>query len=150
MKYLRNHEDARDAAVDVFEQLLIKLRKHEVSNFKSWLYSVAKNHCLMKLRKGKNHVELQENMVEIVESLPELHQQEEAGKEEQLKKLEESIPLLNQEQRTCIELFYLKERSYQEIMEQTGFSFKEVKSYIQNGKRNLKNTLMQQHERKTF
>jgi len=147
-KYLRQEEDARDATVEVFEQLLTKLKEHEISNFKSWLYSVAKNHCLMKLRGKKNHVEWQENMGENVESGDELHLEEALGKDAQLNYLEEAIQHLSDAQRTCIDLFYLKELSYQEIIKQTGFTFKEVKSFIQNGKRNLKIMLKEKYEPK--
>lgn len=148
-KYLNREEDARDASIEIFEELPKKLKVHEVSNFKSWLYSVAKNYCLMQLRKGKNHVDLKEDMSGFVESRQDVHQIEEIEKEEQLKQLEETVKELNEEQRICIELFYLRELSYQDIMKQTGFTFKEVKSFIQNGKRNLKIALTQRHERKT-
>ena len=48
------------------------------------------------------------------------------------------MELLNPEQKQTVELFYLQEKSYKEIVDQTGFSMNDVKSYIQNGKRNLK------------
>jgi RNA polymerase sigma factor (sigma-70 family) len=149
LKYLKHHEDAKDASIEIFEQLLTKLKSHEVSNFKSWLYSVAKNHCLMQLRKGKNHVELHDDVSEIVESSSELHPSSVNEKEEQLVRLEEAVTQLNDDQRRCVEFFYLQELSYQQIMEKTGFNFKEVKSFIQNGKRNLKIVLSKEHERKT-
>ena len=148
LKYLKQHEDAHDASIEIFEQLLTKLKSHEVINFKSWLYSVAKNHCLMQLRKEKNHIELHEDVSEIVESNSVLHPSSVNDKEEQLSQLEEAIPQLNDDQRRCVEFFYLQELSYQQIMEKTGFTFKEVKSFIQNGKRNLKIILSKQHERK--
>ena len=49
-----------------------------------------------------------------------------------------SLEELNPEQKQCLILFYLEKKSYQEISENTGFSLMQVKSYIQNGKRNLK------------
>ncbi|MCY7408687.1 MAG: sigma-70 family RNA polymerase sigma factor [Chitinophagales bacterium] len=148
MKYLRHEEDSRDATLEIFEKLLEDLKKHEVNNFKAWLHSVARNFCLMKLRKGKNHVELKDDFGEVVESAMLLHQIHEPDREEKLNELEDAISHLCNEQRNCVELFYLKEQSYQQIMEQTGLSFKEVKSFIQNGKRNLKITLTEQYERK--
>lgn len=148
MKYLRHEEDSRDATLEIFEKLLDDLKKHEVNNFKAWLHSVARNFCLMKLRKGKNHVELKDDFGEVVESAMLLHQIQEPDREEKLNQLEDAISHLSNEQRNCVELFYLKEQSYQQIMEQTGLSFKEVKSFIQNGKRNLKIALTEQYERK--
>lgn len=149
LKYLKHHEDARDASIEIFEQLLSKLKTHEVSNFKSWLYTVSKNHCLMQLRKGKNHIELHDDVSEIVESSSDLHPSSVNEKEEQLTQLEEAVKLLEDDQRRCVEFFYLHELSYQQIMEKTGLTFKEVKSFIQNGKRNLKIALSKAHERKT-
>ena len=149
LKYLKNHEDAKDSSIEIFEQLLTKLKSHEVLNFKSWLYSVAKNHCLMELRKGKNHVELHDDVSEVVEREDEMHPSSMNEKEEQLNQLEEAVTQLNDDQRRCVEFFYLNEFSYQQIMEKTGFTFKEVKSFIQNGKRNLKIILSKAHERKT-
>lgn len=148
-KYLGNYDDSHDATVEVFEQLLTKLKEHEITNFKSWLYSVAKNHCLMKLRKGKNAVVLKEDMNEVVESRQEVHPSGVNDREQQLRQLEEAVMHLNVEQRLCIELFYLERKSYQEIMKQTGLNFKQVKSFIQNGKRNLKIALGNSYERKT-
>jgi len=149
LKYLKHHENARDASVEIFEQLLTKLKSHEVSNFKSWLYSVAKNHCLMQLRKEKNHIELHDDVNEIVESSSELHPSSVNEKEEQLVRLEEAIKQLNDDQRRCVEFFYLQELSYQQITDKTGFTFGEVKSFIQNGKRNLKIVMSKAYERKT-
>ena len=149
LKYLKHHEDASDASIEIFEQLLTKLKSHEVSNFKSWLYTVSKNHCLMSLRKGKNHMELHDDVSEIVESSSDLHPSSVNEKEEQLTRLEEAIKQLEDDQRRCVEFFYLHELSYQQIMIKTGFTFKEVKSFIQNGKRNLRIALNKAHERKT-
>ncbi|MEO5673400.1 MAG: sigma-70 family RNA polymerase sigma factor [Chitinophagales bacterium] len=149
LKYLKHYEDAGDASIEIFEQLLQKLKSHEISNFKSWLYTVSKNHCLMKLRRKNHHLELHDDLSEIVESNQGLHPPSVNEKEEQLRHLEEAVLLLSAEQRQCVELFYLNELSYEQIMLQTGFTFREVKSYIQNGKRNLKIELSKAHERKT-
>ena len=138
MKYLKHEEDSRDATLEIFEKLMDDLKKHEVSNFKAWLHSVARNYCFMKMRKGKNIVELNDDFGEVVETVMALHQTSEPDREEKLNELENAIQHLNNEQKKCVELFYLQELSYQQIIAQTGFSFKEVKSFIQNGKRNLK------------
>jgi RNA polymerase sigma-70 factor (ECF subfamily) len=52
--------------------------------------------------------------------------------------LEKCIETLGDEQKQCVKLFYLQEKCYKEITESTGFDMNKVKSYIQNGKRNLK------------
>lgn len=137
MKYMKNEEEARDCVQQVFLKVLTDLQKHKVDFFKSWLYTVAKNHCLMKLRgqQGKSPKELTENTAAVPHT-DEKHQLLEDEKKYNL--LEEAIEELNEEQRQCVILFYLQKMSYQQISEKTGFSLMQVKSYIQNGKRNLK------------
>ncbi len=149
MKYLKHYEDASDASVEIFEVLLIKLPSHDIGHFKSWFYSVSKNHCLMRLRKKNFRIELHDDLNDLVELGQEMHQSSVIEKEEQLTTLEEAIQLLSPDQRRCVELFYLQQLSYQQIIAQTGFTFKEVKSFIQNGKRNLKIEMSKPHERKT-
>lgn len=138
MKYLKKPVDAEDAAMKIFEKLLEDLKHHEVQNFQSWLHIVSKNHCLMDLRKranGSPTVDFETASYQLTESS---NIEEVELKEEQLNDLEKAINQLNDEQKTCIELFYLKEKCYQEVSEITGYTIKQVKSYIQNGKRNLK------------
>lgn len=137
LKYLKDREQAKDAVMQLFEKLLTTLLTHEVNHFKSWLYVSAKNHCLMQLRssKGKIRVEIAEAHMENQEPA---HLNEELELEHNLGKLEKCIEALNTEQKTCVKLFYLEERCYQEISVHTGYDLLKVKSYIQNGKRNLK------------
>lgn len=145
VKYLKDEDDAQDACMQIFEKLLSDLRKHEVEHFKSWLYMVCKNYCLMQLRSGatrlKNAKEMQKDLAVFVESERELHHSNENTKEIQLTHMEECMKGLNAEQKWCIELFFLQEKSYQEVTEMTNFTMNNVKSYIQNGKRNLKNCM---------
>ena len=141
-KYLNNSDEANDAVMQVFEQLLLSINKHKIDNFKSWLYSVVKNYCLMKIRKEKNLTMIREeegkNIFAVMEKEQFMHQDSEQGKEEKLNTLEEAILTLSTDQRLCIELFYLQQKSYVEIVDETGFTLNNVKSFIQNGKRNLK------------
>ena len=147
MKYLKEEDASKDATMQIFEKLFEDLCKQEIIQFKSWLYTVAKNHCLMYLRKqqtGRSKQEDYKNSNVInMELSPLSHHEEVADKEIQLDALEEGIKQLNAEQKKCIELFYLQEKSYQETAEITRYSLGEVKSYIQNGKRNLKNYLIE-------
>lgn len=143
LKYLKDADTAQDMVMQVFEKLLTDLKKHDVQNFKSWLYMVSKNECLMLLRKEKTHkhVEFQtfnDKEEDDVETEPMAHLDEAEHKELQLQQLEEGIKVLNEQQKKCIELFYLQNKSYDEVSEITGYSMLQVKSYIQNGKRNLK------------
>jgi len=146
MKYLKNENDSEDAVMDIFEKLLTDLQKHEVSNFKSWLYSVSKNHCLMKLRKDKTIKYSNNDLIKtegrIVEMPEPMHLNSKMEKELQLENLEKALQHLSKEQRTCLELFYLQQKCYKEVSSITTFSLKEVKSFIQNGKRNLKNHMI--------
>ena len=141
-KYLQPEDEAKDAVMQVFEQLPQQVNHHKIDNFKSWLYSVVKNFCLMKLRKEKNLTIVREeegkNIFSVVEKEQVLHQEEVKQKEINLINLEMAIETLNEEQKKCIELFYLQQKSYAEVVEITGYSLNNVKSFIQNGKRNLK------------
>lgn len=145
LKYLKNEDDAQDASIQIFEKLLRDLKKYEIQQFKGWLHMVCKNFCLMQLRskstKLKHSKEMQKDLMAIMESYEELHLVVENTKEIQLNQMEECIKGLNSEQKLCVELFYLQEKSYIEVASITNFSMNNVKSYIQNGKRNLKNCI---------
>ena len=136
MKYLKDESEARDCVQQIFLKVLTEVPKYKIEYFKSWLYMVAKNHCLMRLRdKGSKSVKelTDQNMVQQETDGQELLQNEKT-----YDLLEVSIQELNQEQKICVEQFYLQKKSYQQIAETTGFNLMQVKSYIQNGKRNLK------------
>ncbi len=139
MKYLKDEEEAKDAVQQIFLKVITELEKYKVDYFKSWLYMVAKNHCLMRLRDKKNNrpVELKDEVGGVRddrdEQLRDLQERDLT-----LEMLENSLSELSGEQRECVTLFYLRKRSYQEIAETTGYSLLQVKSYIQNGKRNLR------------
>ncbi len=139
MKYLKDEEDSRDAVMTIFEKLIEDLKKHEISYFKSWLYSVSKNHCLMILRKKASENEKFPDMLMQNEYV--LHLSSEEDKELNLLKLDNCMEKLVEQQRKCIDLFFLQEKCYREIEASTGYSSNEVKSFIQNGKRNLKNCM---------
>ncbi len=136
MKYLKNEDDAKDAVQQIFMKVIGELHKYKVEYFKTWLYSVTRNHCLMELRKRKHHLaDLEEEHIpgEDLDTISLLLE-----KEKTLSLLMEALTQLNDEQSSCISLFYLKKMSYDTIAATTGFSMKQVKSHIQNGKRNLK------------
>jgi RNA polymerase sigma factor (sigma-70 family) len=137
MKYLQDSEKAKDAVMQIFEELVHKLKKHEVENFKSWLYQLAKNHCLMQLRTPRNlkTVEIPEGLMQSEENV---HLNGELEKEENFKKLEYCLGTLSDEQRRVVKLFYLDGKCYNEIVEMTGMEWNQVRSLIQNGRRNLK------------
>ena len=138
MKYLKNEEEAKDCVQQVFLKAITELHKYKVEYFKSWLYMVAKNHCLMKLRdkQTRNPAEIKDEMAITPQDDPGLAPHLE--KDRQLEMMEECLQELNKDQKQCVTLFYLEKRSYNEIADITGFTLMQVKSYIQNGKRNLK------------
>jgi len=136
MKYLKDETEARDCVQQIFLKVLMEVGKYRIDYFKSWLYMVAKNHCLMRLRdKG---TKAPKELSDYHGATTEVDKQELITHEKTYDLLEEALNELNEEQRQSVILFYLKKNSYQEISEKTGFSLMQVKSYIQNGKRNLK------------
>jgi len=137
LKYLKNAETAKDAVMNIYEELHQKLLQHEVENFKSWLYVVTKNHCLMQLRKEKKMITL-EFQPAIMQSEDFSHLDSVLAKEQEFKKLEQCLERLPAEQKQAIQLFYIENKCYNEIAEQTAMDWNKVRSVIQNGRRNLK------------
>lgn len=146
MKYLKNEEEAKDSVQQIFLKVIQELHKYKVEYFKSWLYMVAKNHCLMKLRDrhGKITAEISDRLAAKPEE--ETDFQKLVQNDHTLDLMESALKDLNPEQQQCVTLFYLEKKSYQEISESTGFSLLQVKSYIQNGKRNLKILIEQKQQ----
>lgn len=138
MKYLKNEDDAKDSVQQVFLKVIQELQKYKVEYFKSWIYMVAKNHCLMKLRdsQGKVPREINEQLLAAPEEVND--RQELLRNDLTIEVMQDSLKELNAEQGQCVTLFYLQKKSYQEISTLTGFTMLQVKSYIQNGKRNLR------------
>ena len=138
LKYLQNQEESKDAVVDIFEKVPADLKKYEIKNFSHWIYTVTKHHCFHLLKKRKHNLSADRLDHEIPAN---------GDDNEDLSidfgkmlgdHLEESLLTLNAAQQTCIRLFYLEEKSYEEIQQVTGYNYNQVKSHIQNGKRNLK------------
>ena len=149
LKYLKDRDAAQDAVMEVWEKLTKELRKREIDRFGAWLHVITRNHCLMQLRSQKSNASdsFSEINGHVVESAMAVHPIGEPDEtEEQLQRLEQAIEGLSEEQRQCVSLFYLQKKSYQEVAELTGFELKKVKSYIQNGKRNLRLALERTHE----
>ncbi|HKB43075.1 MAG TPA: sigma-70 family RNA polymerase sigma factor [Chitinophagaceae bacterium] len=137
LKYFKEPETAKDSVMQIFEELVLKLKKHEVENFKGWLHQLAKNYCLMQLRTPKN-MKTVEMKIELVQSEENVHLNGALEKEENFKKLEYCLNILTEDQRQAIKLFYLDGKCYNEIVEITGQEWNQVRSLIQNGRRNLK------------
>lgn len=135
LKYLQDEEQSKDAVMQIFEELIDKASRHDIVQFRSWLYVLSRNYCLMQLRSAKKTDTV--NVDDVMESAFILHPESD-NKEEYLLRLERCMKKLIATQRESIDLFYLQEKCYKDIAEQTGFSMNEVKSFIQNGKRNLK------------
>lgn len=137
LKYLQNADKAEDATMQLFENLLEKVKNYEIKVFRTWLYSVAKNHCFQILRKKEREVPLNSETF-VMESDPIMHLFSEDDSNERLAALNKCIEKLPEPQRISIQKFFMEELSYAEIVDATGYQLKSVKSYIQNGKRNLK------------
>lgn len=139
LKYMKNTDLAKDTLLEIFSTIYESLKKYEISDFKSWFLTVCRNHCLKQLK----HDQKETAFTEISENNAKYFMENEAEKdhtiarEKQLTALEKAIALLKPEQRQCVELFYIQNKSYFEIVDITKFDLKKVKSYIQNGKRNL-------------
>ena len=136
LKYMKEPEDAKDCVINIFEELVVKLKKYEVDSFKGWLYQLAKNHCLMKLRSKKGQPVIVD--MDIMHLQENIHPDGVMEKEQRLTTMEYCIEQLPGDQKQAIELFYLKEKCYKEIAETTNTDINKVRSFIQNGRRNLK------------
>jgi len=139
-----DEEASKDAVMQIFEELIAKLKQHEVQNFKSWLHVLTRNYCLMRLRSMKNR-EGREISMDVMENDSFQHHENGMSVEAHLQDMERCLETLPEEQKRSVDLFYLKEKSYREVADVTGYEMNKVKSYIQNGKRNLKICMEQQH-----
>jgi RNA polymerase sigma-70 factor (ECF subfamily) len=143
LKYLKVREESQDAVMQIFEKLIIEIPKHNIENFSSWLHVVSKNYCLMQLRSDKSQSErisewINEHDV-FMETVTDLHPLDEDNDSKVIdRELEDCIERLKEEQKKCIRQFYFENRCYNEISENMDLDVKKVKSYLQNGKRNLK------------
>lgn len=151
LKYFQSREKSKDAVIQVFEKLVVEIGKYEIRNFKSWLFVVTKNHCLMELRKTRSgkivSIGDENEMAIFMENEPELHPIDREPEERNEEDLNDCIERLKNEQKNCIRLFYFENKSYREICSLLQLEENKVKSFIQNGKRNLKICLESKHER---
>jgi RNA polymerase sigma-70 factor (ECF subfamily) len=141
MNYLHNEDESKDAVLEVFEKVGTDLRRYEVRDFGSWLHTVTRNHCFHQLRKKRANLGFKEENPEYSQHIAEYEGEKSDSEETEqffLHHLNEALKTLSEEQRLCVEMFYLQEKSYEEIEKATGYSYNKVKSFIQNGKRNLK------------
>ncbi|RLD24845.1 MAG: RNA polymerase subunit sigma-24 [Bacteroidetes bacterium] len=149
LKYFKNPDESQDAAMQVFEKLIESLKKHDIQNFKSWLHVTTRNHCLMELRSRKTRgirSDADLSLVSDMEFTTTAHHNNETSIENDLTLMKLCIEKLPEEQKRCIELFYLEQRSYKEVSLLAEFELKKVKSFIQNGKRNIKNCIEKNRE----
>lgn len=146
MKYLKDKDAAHDAVQHVFLKSLTQLPAGEILNFKGWLYILMRNHCLQQLR-DRTYLAADEAL-ERVPAAPD-EKSEHLEKELSIEQMNLGLEQIPADQRSCITEFYLKRKSYQQIMDETGFSFAQVKSNIQNGKRNLRIYLTRQQQKRS-
>jgi RNA polymerase sigma-70 factor (ECF subfamily) len=149
LKYFKNPDESQDAAMQIFEKLIESLKKHDIRNFKSWLHVTTRNYCLMELRSRKTRglkTDTDLSLIPDMEFTTSEHHNSEPDIENDLTLMKQCIDKLPDEQKKCIELFYLEQRSYKEVSLLAEFELKKVKSFIQNGKRNIKNCIEQNRE----
>ncbi len=143
MKYLKDEVESEEVTMQIFEKLIHDLKRYQIGNFQPWLGVVVRNFCLAYLRKRRQKHEINQSLkdsIDIYDSANHVRTEKE-DQEQKLRSLEKAIKQLNDSQHTCLRLFYFEQKSYKEISVATGYTFKQVKSHIQNGKRNLKNIL---------
>ena len=139
--YLQDKDEAQDATMQLFEKLLLDINNREIENFKGWLSFVVRNHCISIIRKNKSQNKNLKSYHEFEYEDVNYETEEKinaVSDDAMLENMKQCLPQLKENQRLCVELFYLNNKSYQDIANETGFSLNEIKSYIQNGKRNLK------------
>lgn len=139
--YLQDKDEAQDATMQLFEKLMLDINNREINNFKGWLSFVVRNHCISLIRKNKSQTRNIKDYYEFEYEAPDYGEEEKINSlsdDAMVENMKLCLPKLKENQRICIELFYLKNKSYQDIANETSFTLNEIKSYIQNGKRNLK------------
>ncbi|MFV0312037.1 MAG: RNA polymerase sigma factor [Dysgonomonas sp.] len=137
LKYLQNPGQSQDAVIDIYENLSQKIQDYEIKVFKNWLYSVVKNHCFHILKENKREIIVNFDS-QLMESDSSFTLFDDSRDEEKESALNECMEKLPEPQRIAVEKFFYEDKSYADIVDETGFHLKSVKSYIQNGKRNLK------------
>lgn len=145
--YLQNKAEAQDATMVLFEKLMVEIHKNEIKNFKGWLSFVVRNHCISQIRKNKAQARNIKSYYDFEYQDPNAQTEEKINSIDDdlmLENMKQCLPKLKENQRVCVELFYLKDKSYQEIANETTYTLNEIKSHIQNGKRNLKLLLEEQ------
>ena len=153
LKYLGNREESKDAVMQIFEKVVVELKDREVNNFQSWIYVVSRNFCLMELRKKGKTISLdgyeEFSVPGFMDSGDWMHPLSENTVESTSDMLDKCLDELAGNQKKCITLFYYKGKCYEEICGITGFALNQVKSYLQNGRRNLKNCMDKNHVKRT-
>lgn len=147
VKYLKDSERSKDTVGELFADLPALLAKHQVERFRPWVHTVMRNRCLLVLRNSKHSSTIPEELLQDV-----AQEEHDAAvlREADLQRLEHAIEQLNDGQRTCIQLFHLERRSYEEVAEKTGFAPDQVRSYLQNGRRNLRIILERHADQSTY
>ena len=149
IRYLKTEVRAEDAVMAIYIELQEKLPQHQIHNFKNWLHTFVRNHCLMQLRREKR--EVTENFdPHIVQSAENWHPLDEEipGQDREIT-LRACLGQLNEQQIACVQLFYYQGHSYLAIAELRQESVGQVRSNIQNGRRNLRKCIEEQEKRNT-
>jgi RNA polymerase sigma-70 factor (ECF subfamily) len=143
LKILKDNGKAEDAVMAIYEELTHKAKSHEISAFRGWLYVLARNHCLMEWRKNHRRPTDHHAPEDMVR-----YDAVEAAFEYELPKqtdpLNKCLAELTEQQRNCVQWFYYEDHSYKDIADMIKEEIGKVRSYIQNGRRNLRLCLEKQ------
>lgn len=149
LKYVKHKEESKDLSMTVFEKMLSHLLDTEIQNFKKWLYTVTKNKCLTYLRDKHKKVDQATDLQEFEKKANFFMENEDnsslINEDLEEKRIQTAISQLKSDQKKCVEMFFFKDMSYKEIEKKTGYTTKQVKSFLQNGKRKLKIMLESDH-----
>lgn len=134
---LQDNEDASDLTSETFIKAHENIQKYDMKRpFFPWLQQIATNLCIDLLRR-KTIIQFTQTDEKI-----EFHSAEDVTKKVENRELGDTIlkalKSLKNHQKRCFCLFYIHRKSYKEIAELTGYSYNDVRSYIQNGKRKFK------------
>jgi RNA polymerase sigma-70 factor (ECF subfamily) len=143
LNQLKSQTEAEELSMTVFNKISSDLKRIEVRQFSDWLYKLVLDLCNIEVRKktaGKGESK-QILIEELSDEKNDLYINTEDGVKLDSNSLRLAINTLNESQKICIDLFYIQNRSYQEVAETTGYTINQVKTNIQNGKRLLKSYL---------
>lgn len=154
LRVARNTEDAEEIAQDGFLKAYNQLHTFKGSaKFSTWLYAIVYRTAISKMRKKKlDVVDVDDYVFEQQGSVTEAPQLEELTAEERKRYISQALKRLPELDALLISLYYIHERSIDEIQEITRLTESNVKVKLHRGRKQLYNELSQllNHEMETI